>query len=61
MSNYGKHMIRFKDDLSTIKEFLKIAINTIIYHRWLNNTNYTEELSNISNLSYMRIKDKVNY
>ena len=51
-------MIRFKDDLSTIKEFLKIAINTIIYHRWLNNTNYTEEISNISNLSYMRIKDK---
>ena len=30
MSNYDSHIIGvFKDDLETVKEFLKIAINTI--------------------------------
>ena len=59
MSNVGNHTISiFEDDLETIKEFIKISFNTIFYHRWLNNTNYIEEESNIKNISYMKINEK---
>ena len=37
MSNIDNHIVGiFQDDLETVKEFLKIAINTIIFNRWLN-------------------------
>ena len=40
MSNYDCHNIGiFQDDLETVKEFLKLAINTIFFHRWINNNN----------------------
>ena len=58
MSNIDNHIIGiFQDDLETVKEFLKIAINTIIFNRWLNNTNYICEKSIIKDISYMKIED----
>ena len=37
MSNYDNHIVGiFQDDIETVKEFLKIAINTIFFHRWIN-------------------------
>ena len=56
MSNIGNHIIQiFKDDKPTVKEYLKIAINMIIFHRWLNNNNYIEIKSGINNISYIKI------
>ena len=41
MSNFDNHIIGiFQDDLETVKEFLKIAINTIIFNRWLTTIKY---------------------
>jgi hypothetical protein len=58
MSNYDCHNIGiFQDDLETVKEFLKLAINTIFFHRWINNNNYTCETSAIKDISYMKIND----
>ena len=58
MSNFDSHIVGiFQDDLETVKEFLKIAINTIIFNRWLNNTNYICEKSIIKDISYMKIED----
>ena len=58
MSNFDNHIIGiFQDDLETVKEFLKIAINTIIFNRWLTNTNYVCEKSVIKDISYMKIND----
>ena len=35
MANIGNYDIPlFEDDVESIKEFFKIAVNTIIYHRW---------------------------
>ena len=56
MSNIGNHIIQiFKDDKSTVKEYLKIAINMIIFHRWLNNNSYVDIKSDINNISYIKI------
>ncbi len=58
MSNIAKHTIEiFEDDLTTIKEYLKIALYTIFYHRWLNNNNYSDEESSINNISYKKIQN----
>ena len=58
MSNIGMHTMGiFEDDLLTVKECLKLALYTIFYHRWLNNNNYTDEESNISNISYKKINN----
>ena len=58
MSNYDLHTVGiFQDDLETVKEYLNIAINTIFFHRWLNNINYTSEKSSINNISYIKMKD----
>ena len=58
MSNFDSHSIGiFKDDLLTVKEFVKVAINTIIFNRWIINNNYICESSAINNISYMKIKD----
>ena len=58
MSNFGKHIMPiFEDDLETIKEYIKISLNIIFFHRWLNNNNYKEENSIINNISYMKIND----
>ena len=55
MATYGNHTLPiFKDDIFTIKEYLKIAINIIFYHRWLNNNNVIEEKS-INDISYLKI------
>ena len=60
MANFGNHTIPiFQDDILTVKEYLRIAINVVFYHRWLNNSNYYEEESDISkNISYLKINDE---
>ena len=59
MANYGKHIIPlFEDDVLTIKEYLKIVLNIIFYHRWLGSNNYIQTKSNINNISYMKISDE---
>ena len=59
MSNCGNHAINiFEDDLYTVKEYLKIALNTVFYHRWLKNNDFTEEESSINNIYYLTINDK---
>ena len=56
MTNYGKHILPlFEDDILTIKEYLRIAINIIFYHRWIGCNNYTQVKSNINNISYMKL------
>ena len=58
MSNFDNHIIGFfQDDLETVKEFLKIAINTIFFNRWITNNNYICETSEIKDISYMKIED----
>ena len=58
MSHYDSHIIGiFQDDSETVKEFLKIAINTIFFNRLLNNNKYICENSAIKNISYMKIED----
>ena len=58
MSNYEDHVIGlYQDDIDSVKEFLKIAINTIFFHRWINNKNYNCESSAIKDISFMKIKD----
>ena len=59
MSNFRIHTITiFEDDLYTVKEYLKIALNIVFYHRWLINNDYTEEKSNINNIYYLKINKK---
>ena len=59
MSNFRIHTITiFEDDLYTVKEYLKIALNTVFYHRWLKNNDYTEEESSINNIYYLKINKK---
>ena len=60
MANFGNHTIPiFQDDILTVKEYLRIAINVVFYHRWLNNNNNYEEESNISkNITYLKINDE---
>ena len=58
MSHFDTHVIGiFQDDIETVKEFLKIAFNTIFFNRLLNNNNYICESSAIKNISYMKIED----
>jgi hypothetical protein len=47
----------FEDDVMTIKEYLKISLYTIFFHRWLNNNNYTDQESSINNISYKKIQN----
>jgi hypothetical protein len=59
MSNYGIYQIpQFEDDISNIKEFLRIAFNTIFFHRWLGETNFEDCDSSFSNLTYVKIKNE---
>ncbi len=59
MSNYGIYQIpQFEDDISNIKEFLRIAFNTIFFHRWLGETNFEDCDSIIPNITYVKIKNE---
>ena len=59
MSNFGKHSIPiFEDDKEIVKEYLKIALNILFFHRFLNDNNYCEEKSKlIRNISYFKLKN----
>ena len=61
MSNFGKHNIPiFEDDKEIVKEYLKIALNIIFFHRFLNDNNYYEESSKlIRNISYFKLKNAI--
>ena len=60
MANYGNHTLHiFQDDKDTVKEYLKIAINIIFYHRCLNNNNFILEKSIINDISYFKIDSDI--
>ena len=59
MSFFDEHTINiFTDDAITVKEYIKLSLNLIFFHRWLNNNNYSEEVSNINDISYEKINDE---
>ena len=58
MTNFGKYDIPiFKDDLTTIKEYFRIALNTIFFHRWLGQTNYIDTKSIFNSITYIKIQN----
>ena len=59
MANYGTYQIpHFEDDLPTIKEFLRIVLNTIFFHRWIGETNFEDCDSIFPNITYVKIKNE---
>ena len=59
MTNFGKYDIPiFEDDLTTIKEYFRIALNTIFFHRWLGQTNYVDTKSIFNNITYIKIPNE---
>lgn len=59
MTNFGKYDIPlFEDDLTTIKEYFRIALNTIFFHRWLGQTNYEDAKSIFNNITYIKIPNE---
>ena len=58
MANIGNYDIPlFEDDVESIKEFFKIAVNTIIYHRWLGDNNFEDTESSFPNITYIKLKN----
>jgi hypothetical protein len=58
MANYGKYSIPLlEEDLPTIKEFFKIALNTLFFHRWIGETNFEDSESIIPNINYIKLKN----
>lgn len=58
MANYGNYDIPlFEDDIQTIKEFFRIVLNTIFFHRWLGETKFEDTESIFSNITYVKIKN----
>ena len=59
MANFGDYQIpHFEDDLPTIKEFLRIVLNTIFFHRWIGETNFEDCDSIFPNITYVKIKNE---
>ncbi len=59
MANFGEYQIpHFEDDLPTIKEFLRIVLNTIFFHRWIGETNFEDCDSIFPNITYVKIKNE---
>ena len=57
MANFGNYDIPlFEDDIQTIKEFFRIALNTIVFHRWLGESKFEDTESIFSNITYVKIK-----
>jgi len=51
-----------EDDINTIKEFLRISLHTIFFHRWLGETKFEDVESQFSNISYVcLINNSINY
>jgi len=58
MANYGKYSIPLlEEDLPTIKEFFRIALNTLFFHRWIGETNFEDSESIIPNITYIKLKN----
>ncbi len=62
MTNFGnyelpvfvKKLFNLKeDDINTIKEFLRISLHTIFFHRWLGETNFEDVESQFANINYV--------
>lgn len=49
-----------EDDLNTIKEFLRISLHTIFFHRWLGESNFEDVESQFSNINYVRLNISYN-
>ena len=59
MANFGNYDIPlFEDDIQTIKEFFRIALNTIVFHRWLGESKFEDTESIFSNITYVKIKNE---
>lgn len=59
MANFGNYDIPlFEDDIQTIKEFFRIVLNTIIFHRWLGESKFEDTESIFSNITYVKIKNE---
>ena len=55
MTNYGNYDIPvFEDDLYTIKEFIRISLHTIFFHRWLGENQFEDVESQFSNIYYVK-------
>ena len=58
MANYGRYSIPLlEEDLPTIKEFFRIALNTLFFHRWIGETNFEDSESIIPNITYIKLKN----
>lgn len=58
MANYGNYDLPFfQDDIPSIKEFLRISLNIIFYHRWLGETNFEDTESSFPNISYIKLNN----
>lgn len=58
MTNYGNYEIPvLEDDMNTIKEFLRISLHTIFFHRWLGENNFEDIESQFSNISYVKLEN----
>lgn len=54
MTNYGNYEIPvFQDDLQTIKEFMRISLHSIFYHRFLSDSETEDVESSFSNINYV--------
>ena len=42
-----------EDDINTLKEFLRISLHTIFFHRWLGENCFEDVESQFSNISYV--------
>ena len=59
MANFGNYDIPlFEDDIQTIKEFFRIALNTIVFHRWLGESKFEDTESIFSNITYVKSKNE---
>ena len=59
MTNFGKYDIPvFEDDLTTIKEYFRIAVNTIFFHRWLGCPNWVDTKSIFNTITYVKLPNE---
>ena len=59
MSEAGEYtIIMFNNNLSELKEILEISLNIIFFHRYLSNNNYIDIQSELTNITYVKLKNE---
>ena len=51
-------LLKKEGDITTLKELLKIGLHLIFYNRWLSDCTTVSKESQISNISYLEVKDE---